>query len=105
MPMRPQDDPRDPWAYIRQVEDNSNKTHADIDKRLTLLEEAKEANRMEHNAMYVMINGNHDKTNEKLDLLLQEYHRTSGMRSVAAWVPSLMSVIVGFIAIYTFLQA
>lgn len=103
--MRPQDNPRDPWAYIRQVEDHANKTHADIDKRLTLLEEAKEANRMEHQSMYMLINNNHDRTNAKLDLLIAEYHRTAGAKKVATWIPSIMSVAVGLIAIYTFVQS
>lgn len=105
MPMRHQDSPRDPWAYIRQVEDHANKTHADIDKRLSLLEAEKETNRQEHQSMYMMINNNHDKTNAKLDLLLAEYHRTAGARKVATWIPSLMSVAVGLIAIYTFVQS
>ncbi len=45
-----------------------------------------------------------EKLTVKLDAILKEQHQSQGAKRLAAWVPTIVSMVVGCIAIYTFIK-
>jgi len=41
---------------------------------------------------------------EKLDMLLAEYHRQQGKGLIISWLPTIISAVVGLMAVYTFMK-
>lgn len=57
-----------------------------------------------HNDLYLQLKEIDMKISAKIDFLIAEYHKSQGAKSLANWLPTIISGLVGLIAIYTFVH-
>ncbi len=57
-----------------------------------------------HDGIRREIENAHKAITGKLDILIAEYHRNQGAKGLAKWLPTIITSIVGMMAIYTFIN-
>lgn len=82
--------------------DALKKNQEDYSLRLALCERAVHDFIEQHKDLCIQLKEYDVKMSGKMDFLIGEYHKGLGAKNLAAWLPTLVSVIVGAIAIYTF---
>ena len=84
------------WAAINSVRVSVD-DHA---IRLKVCEEKQTDFSSKHNDVCLLLK----ETNAKIDFLIAEYHKSQGAKLAANWLPTIISALVGIIAIYTFVS-
>lgn len=87
----------------RQI-DSIKTAQSDHEARIRLSESKLSDFRADHDSLCRELRETKKELSEKLDLLIQNYHRTQGARSIAGWMPTIISTLVSLIAIYTFVK-
>lgn len=83
---------------IRKDVNSHQLRFVEIESRLKVVEK-------NHDGIRKDIEEAHKSINNKLDILIAEYHRNQGAKGLAKWLPAIITSIVGLMAIYTFIQA
>lgn len=88
------------WAAITSIRSSVD----DHSIRLKVCEARQEDFSHKHNDLCLQLKETDTKISAKIDFLIAEYHKSQGAKLAANWLPTIISAVVGIIAIYTFIS-
>lgn len=87
----------------KRLEDHSKDIHS-VRERLAVVESKHGEIKTKYDEMCVQLQVTDRRLSEKLDILLAEYHKQQGTRATISWLPTIISCVVGALAIYAFMS-
>jgi len=95
---------QEPFAAVwKRLEDHSNDIYS-VRERLAVIENKHSEIKHKQDEMCVQLQVTDRRISEKLDLLLADHHKRQGQGAAIAWVPTIISCLVGALSIITVIK-
>jgi hypothetical protein len=88
------------WKVIDGIRENI----AEHASRIQVCETKQNYSDDRYNVLCEQLKTTEKGINAKLDFLIAEYHKAQGAKGAVNWLPTIISCVVGLIAIYTFVS-